>query len=191
MWLLACLVLRLLMCAFAVLLHLLVGALTFAWCPSHVFMTTTGSAQPGEACASTSAALGITLGFCLVSFGPLFASLVPLTILRIPFLGVCLQTALSIVAMSVALVLLVLFGLSTAAGAKLCAGLKDAGTLEEVPLQLLAQHGNHVHAFTTFKVWPVVPDYDVVNERTVILDDIGTNRATGYVGFVTTFHLFH
>ena len=170
------------------LLHLFVGALTIAWHPSCLLMTTTSSTRCSKACTLALTALGIALGAHLViSFGPLFMSLMSLMILQIPFLGVCLLSALSIVAMSVALVLL---GLSAYLGVRLSTCLTDAGTLQEVLLQLLPQHGNHVHAFTTYEVAPVMSDHDVVQEHAVILDDIGTNRATGYAGFVTTFCLF-
>ena len=36
-----------------------------------------------------------------------------------------------------------------------------------------------------------MPNDDVVKECAIILDDVGTNRATGYVGFVIAFHLFY
>ena len=98
---------------------------------------------------------------------------------------------LSIIATSVSFVPLVLLGLSAALGIRLSMCLADAGTLQEILLLLLPQCGNHIHAFTACEVAPVMSNDDVVQECTIILDDIGTHRATGYEGFVSTFHLFH
>ena len=73
---------RLLVHAFAVLLHLLLGASTSVKWHICIFKTSTCCARPGKAHAWMPATLRIALGACLViSFGPLFWSPAPLTIL--------------------------------------------------------------------------------------------------------------